>query len=75
MATEPALNKPVPLTKHHELAALDCGAPALNEYLRKYAIQNHNNRSARTYVTARDNRVLGYYTLAAGSRIVSIHDA
>jgi GNAT superfamily N-acetyltransferase len=67
MATDPVPRKPVPLTRHHDLTAFDCGAPALNDYLRKHALQNHQNRSARTYVTTRDNRVVGYYTLAAGS--------
>jgi predicted N-acetyltransferase YhbS len=67
MPTEPAFPKPVPLHKQHALTAFDCGAPALNEYLQKYALQNHRNRSARTYVTTRDDRVVGYYTLAAAS--------
>lgn len=67
MATETPLPRPVPLDKGHDLSAFDCGAPALNDYLRKYAWQNHQNRSARTYVTTRDSRVVGYYTLAAGS--------
>jgi len=67
MATEPVLPSPIPLTKQHDLTSFECGAPALNDYLRKYALQNHKNRSARTYVTAKDNRVVGYYTLAAGS--------
>jgi predicted N-acetyltransferase YhbS len=40
----------------------------LNEFLRKYALLNHQNRSARTYVASRElNRVVGYYTLANGS--------
>jgi GNAT superfamily N-acetyltransferase len=30
-------------------------------------LQNHQSRSARTYVTTRENRVVDYYTLAAGS--------
>jgi GNAT superfamily N-acetyltransferase len=67
MATDPAFPKPVPLQKAHDLSAFDCGAPALNDYLRKFAFQNHQNRSARSYVTTRDTRVVGYYTLAAGS--------
>jgi len=67
MPTETPLPSPVPLTQGHDLTAFDCGAPALNDYLRKYAFQNHQNRSARTYVTVRENRVVGYYTLAAGS--------
>ena len=41
-----------PLTPEHNLSAFDCSAPALNDYLRKYAYQNHQNRSARTYVAA-----------------------
>ena len=61
------LPRPVPLTKDHELTHFDCGSSALNEFSQKYALQNHQNRSARTYVTARDNRVVGYYTLAAAS--------
>jgi GNAT superfamily N-acetyltransferase len=67
MTTEQLPARPVPLAKGHDLSAFDCGAPALDEYLRKYAWQNHQNRSARTYVTTRENRVVGYYTLAAGS--------
>jgi hypothetical protein len=67
MATDLALTKPQPLDSSHNLTAFDCGAPALNDYLRKYAWPNHQNRSARTYVMARGSRVVGYYTLAAGS--------
>jgi len=65
--TEPTPPKPVPLDKGHDLSAFDCGVAPLDDYLRKYAWQNHQNRSARTYVTTRDGRVVGYYTLAAGS--------
>jgi GNAT superfamily N-acetyltransferase len=67
MATETPHPSPVPLAQGHEVAGFDCGAPPLNEYLRKYAFQNHQNRSARAYVTVTENRVVGYYTLAAGS--------
>ena len=51
----------------HDVSAFDCGAPALNEYLQKYALVNDQNQSARTYVTLRGEAVVGYYTLAAGS--------
>jgi GNAT superfamily N-acetyltransferase len=67
MATPAPLQNPVPLEKNHDLSAFNCGAAPLNEYLRKYAWQNHQNRSARTYVALRGNRVVGYYSLAAGS--------
>src|SRR5260370_5474415 len=58
---------PVPIEPSHDVAAFDCGAAALNDYLRKHALQNHQANSARTYVAQRDNRVVAYYTLAAGS--------
>jgi GNAT superfamily N-acetyltransferase len=67
MSTETPLSKPVHLERGHDLSAFACGEPELDNYLRKYAWQNHQNRSARTYVTARESRVVGYYTLAAGS--------
>jgi predicted N-acetyltransferase YhbS len=57
----------VPLEASHDLSAFDCGAPALNEYLKKFALVNHRNQSARTYVARRGEVVVGYYTLAAGS--------
>ena len=65
--TSDSLRKPVPLASGHDLAAFDCGDVRLNDYLRKYALLNHQNRSARTYVAIRGERVAGFYTLAAGS--------
>ena len=61
------LRSPVPLAASHVLAAFDCGVSALNDYLKKYALTNHQNQSARTYVACRGDTVVGYYTLAAGS--------
>jgi GNAT superfamily N-acetyltransferase len=67
MKTEKPLARPVPLEKGHDFSGFDCGVVAINDYLQKYAFQNHQNRSARTYVAARGERIVGYYTLAAGS--------
>jgi GNAT superfamily N-acetyltransferase len=67
MATEEPLGRPAPLEKGHDLSSFDCGVEALNDYLKKYAYPNHQNRSSRTYVAVRGVRVVGYYTLAAGS--------
>lgn len=61
------ISSPVPIDKSHDTRSLDCGVAPLNEYLHKYALLNHQNRSARTYVAMRDQRLVGYYTLAAGS--------
>lgn len=61
------LNAPVLLTRGHDRSAFDCGIPALNEYLKQYALQNQRKYAARTYVATRGNRVVGYYSLAYGS--------
>lgn len=62
-----SLSRPVPITKEHDPAPFDCGVEPLNEYLRQYALLNHQNRSSRTYVAMRGDRIVGYYTLANGS--------
>lgn len=67
------LNSPVLLTRVHDRSAFDCGVPALNDYLKQYALQNQRKNAARTYVATRGNRVVGYYTLAYGS--VSLAEA
>ena len=67
MATTPPLHGPVPLEKDHEVSGFDCGAAPLNDFLRKHAWHNQQNRSARTYVVLRGQRVVGYYSLAAAS--------
>lgn len=67
MPTSEALSAPALLDKSHERGAFDCGVPALNEYLKQYALQNQKKNAARTYVATRGTRVVGYYTLAYGS--------
>lgn len=64
---KPPLDSPVPLDARHDLAAFDCEVAALNHYLKNFALQNQRSQAARTYVTTRSNRVVGYYTLAAAS--------
>lgn len=61
------IDAPTPLLKAHKLESFDCGHEALNEYLRRFAFQNHQSGLARTYVAARGKRVLGFYSLAFGS--------
>ena len=65
--TEELLSLPVLLAKQHELAGFDCGKVPLNDFLIKYALQNQASGGARTYVLARGNRVIGYYSLAPAS--------
>jgi predicted N-acetyltransferase YhbS len=61
------LASPIPLDATHDLSAFDCEVPALNSYLKKFALQNQRSQSARTYVATRGESVVGYYTLAAAS--------
>jgi predicted N-acetyltransferase YhbS len=61
------LASPVPLDATHDLSAFNCGVPALNNYLKKFALQSQRSRSGRTYVACRGERVVGFYTLAAAS--------
>lgn len=63
--TEPP-DLPEPIGPHHQVAAFDCGEEALNIYLRKFALANHQAGYARTFVTFdRQNLIQGYYTLTA----------
>lgn len=61
------LSSPELLLKEHNRSAFDCGVPALNEFLKQFAPQNQKRDGSRTYVATRDNRVVGYYTLAYSS--------
>lgn len=61
------LTPPVLLTKDHDRNSFDCGVSALNDYLKKYALQNQKKDAARTYVATRGNRIVAYYSLAYGS--------
>ncbi len=48
----------------------DCGEPALNEYLHRYASQDIKRSLARVFVSSRleePKNVLGFYTLSAAS--------
>lgn len=46
---------------------MDCGQPALNDWLRRYALQNQQASAATTFVVCEGDAVVGYYSLAAGA--------
>jgi GNAT superfamily N-acetyltransferase len=60
------LRRPEPLdSRRHDRAGLDCGEPALDEWLRRYAGQNRRRDTAATWVIAdRDGHVVAYASLA-----------
>lgn len=55
------------VSRRHELTHFSCGNPVLDQWLKKWAIINVANNSARTYVTHIDGRVVGYYSICTGS--------
>jgi Predicted acetyltransferase len=62
-----ALLKPELLTAAHDPSGFDCGEPALNTWLAKYALSSQRAELAKSYVThAGDDVIKGYYTLSAG---------
>src|SRR5579862_3016323 len=69
MATERApLSAVEPISKSHDVSQFDCGAhQSLNEWLKRFALTNQKNETARTYVVHRQGAVVGYYSISAGS--------
>ena len=62
------LSQVEPLSGTHNLTSFDCGThESLNLWLRRFALQNQANDSARTYVVHRAHAVVGYYSISAGS--------
>ncbi|MEM6604071.1 MAG: GNAT family N-acetyltransferase [Pseudomonadota bacterium] len=60
--------KVVLLEKDHPREMFDCGVPVLNDFLKKYALQNQRKRLARTYVCLKDEtEIVGFYSLSFGS--------
>ena len=55
------------LTTADRVDELDCAQPALNQFLQRYALVNQKANSAQTYVCCQADRVVGFYSLAAGS--------
>jgi len=58
------IRPPEPLHADHDLSVFDCGKPALNEWLRNYALNNQAKGFTRVMVVAEENRVVGFYGLA-----------
>lgn len=59
-----------PVGRHHDRKSFDCGSPELNEYLERFARQNHESGGAKTFVAvppAEPARVLGYYSISPGA--------
>lgn len=58
---------PEPLAADHELDAFECGIDTLDHWLKRRARRNEAEGASRTFVICEGRRVIGYYSLAAGS--------
>ena len=65
--SEVVLGQIVKLKASDVVDAFDCGHPALNQFLQRYALLNQKANSAQTYVCSQGGEALGFYSLAVGS--------
>ena len=67
------LTPPTPLTAEHDVASFTCRHESLATWLERRALANSASGASRTYVVCTgDERVVGYYALAAGSIAVKV---
>ncbi|MCX7192194.1 MAG: GNAT family N-acetyltransferase [Proteobacteria bacterium] len=57
----------VKLAAEDSVETFDCGHPALNQFLQRYALINQKANSTQTYVSCINGVVAGFYSLAVGS--------
>lgn len=61
------ISAPRKLSSDHDLSRFDCGEPALDDWLRRRALQNEESGASRAYVVCMGRKVVGYYALAVGA--------
>lgn len=62
------LGSPEPLAASHLLDDFECGEAALDDWLKRRALANQSSGASRTFVvTDEEDRVRGYYAMAAGA--------
>jgi len=68
----PELSAPAPLTAEHELDEFNSGVTPLDDWLKRLARHNEPEGGSRTFVICAARRVVGYYSLAAGSVVAGV---
>ena len=61
-----------PIARKHDRTAFDCGAAALNDFLRRYARQNHDQGAAKTFLAISESdgkTILGFYSLSPAALV------
>jgi GNAT superfamily N-acetyltransferase len=59
------------LTGADAVEEFECGQPALNQFLQRFALASQQAHSAQTYVCCYQAKVIGYYSLAVGSVVAA----
>ena len=54
-------------TQKHDRKDFDCGVIALNLYLQQFANQDQKRGLTRVYVLAKQQQIIGYYSICAHS--------
>jgi GNAT superfamily N-acetyltransferase len=67
LASADTLSAPRPLDPAHQVVGFDCGVASLNSYLIERALSDQRAGKSRSYVSPRGERVVAYFSLAAGS--------
>jgi GNAT superfamily N-acetyltransferase len=63
----PRIGPPERLSVEHDFSEFDSGESALNDWLRRRALNNEARGASRTYVVCVGRNVVGYYTLSTGA--------
>ena len=61
-----SLIPPEALNSGHCVSPFDCGKPVLNDWLVRHARQAQASGSAKTFVVADSDRIVGYFSLTVG---------
>jgi GNAT superfamily N-acetyltransferase len=61
------ISPPERIDVSHDIREFNSGKPELDSWLKSHALRAERERTATTYILADDNRVFGYYSLAAHS--------
>ncbi len=61
------ISPPQNLSPDHDISQFQSSEPALDDWLKRRALQNEESGASRTYVVCIGKRVVGYYALAVGA--------
>lgn len=67
MSHEGKLGRPALLDATQYTSDFDCGKLHLNDFLRRYPLENQKSGKSRTYVATRGEKVVAFYSLAPGA--------